>query len=222
MKRWILGTAFALLATNALADPAHNWTGFYMGADGGAIIGDSHLSVPNGAFANPDSSSFVYGGHLGYRQQFAPNWVAGIEGLLWGTAGYDSLTHYVGASNNARIDLKDGYAALGTLGFTVDPQVLIYGAAGWSNLHFHGCTTPAGSSACASGAAFSDNQSAFTWGGGVAFLVTQNLVMRFQYLHADYGSNTYSTPAIAVGHTTTAGVNTDMFTAGLSWKFGSN
>lgn len=219
----LVGTLAFAPATPAKAEPAamFNWTGFYIGADAGALFGDGTVTNPAvHVSANTDSSSLMYGGHLGYRYQFASNWVAGIEGQLWRSHQYDSVAHYVGAANNAILDAKHGYTALGTLGFTIDPQVLIYGVGGFSSVHYFGCTTFAGTSTCALNADFSSDRSAFTWGGGIAILITPNLIMRFQYLHADYGSKTFVTTGLA-GGATSADMKTDTVTAGLSWKFGN-
>jgi outer membrane immunogenic protein len=94
--------AAAFLASGALAaDPprmmapvvvAYNWTGWYMGAHAGARwVEDYDPRIV--AFGAPlllglpsnDETSFVAGGQAGYNRQFAPNWVAGIEGdISWG------------------------------------------------------------------------------------------------------------------------------------------
>lgn len=54
---------------SAKAEPAtlFNWTGFYIGADAGATVGESKLQLANGApgiIGKPDSSAFQYGGHI--------------------------------------------------------------------------------------------------------------------------------------------------------------
>lgn len=227
MKKIILATLAmsALLSAPAVAEPAaamFNWTGFYVGADAGALFGDSTVANPsNAVFASPNSSGFLYGGHVGYRYQFATNWVAGIEGQLWGVTGYDSRAPYSsGFVNDGILDVKHGYAALGTLGYTIHPQLLVYGAGGWSSLHYTGCSTVSHGGPCGAGGEFSSDPSAFTWGGGIAILVNPNLILRFQYLYADYGNKNLITPAVAGGVTSTD-LKTNMFTAGLSWKFGN-
>lgn len=232
MKKFLVAriTAAALVgalafasAKPAKAEPAamFNWTGFYVGADAGALFGDGTVTIPFFAVsANTDSSALLYGGHAGYRYQFAANWVAGIEGQLWGLSGYDGRATYLSTVNDGTLDLKHGYAVLGTLGYTIRPQLLLYGAGGWSGLHYTGCTTTFPGGPCFAGSNFSSDPSAFTWGGGIAILVNPDFILRFQYLYADYGTKTLATPSLA-GGVTTADLKTSTFTMGVSWKFGN-
>ncbi|MDX3971420.1 MAG: porin family protein [Bradyrhizobium sp.] len=112
MKRIVMGLAAAmsLFATGALAadlaarpyvkapmaDPVWNWTGFYVGANGGYSWGRSRTDVSyfnsatGAAIAPPagsitsgsfDMNGAVAGGQAGYNWQNA-NWVYGIEGDL--------------------------------------------------------------------------------------------------------------------------------------------
>lgn len=125
MKRIVIGMAAAmsLFATGALAadlaarpyvkapvmvDPVWNWTGFYVGANGGYSWGRSRTDVsyfnsatgaaiapPAGSITNAsfDMNGGIAGGQAGYNWQSA-NWVYGIEGdLQWsgekGSAGFN-------------------------------------------------------------------------------------------------------------------------------------
>jgi outer membrane immunogenic protein len=100
MKKFLLGAVGLIalgMATPALAAdmpvkaapppvyvaPIYNWTGFYIGANGG--WGESHSCVDffNGAGVDlaqgcADRSGGVFGGQLGYRWQ-ANQWVFGLE-----------------------------------------------------------------------------------------------------------------------------------------------
>src|SRR6478609_3273115 len=98
MKRFLLGTV-ALLALAAPASAAdlytkappppiaavYDWSGFYVGANGG--WGSSHkcwdFVTPAGAFVTAegchDATGGVAGGQIGYRWQTG-TWVFGLEG----------------------------------------------------------------------------------------------------------------------------------------------
>jgi outer membrane immunogenic protein len=75
------GAADLPVYTKAPKAVPYNWTGFYIGAEGGAGWGNSLQTdnngfksgtyQPNGAFA---------GGTIGYNWQVGPNWVLGLEG----------------------------------------------------------------------------------------------------------------------------------------------
>lgn len=107
----VAGAAVALLvagASTAQSAPVqYNWTGFYLGANGGGswldtnskqnvISGPGTLSVPTGTAlyggtlnASPDADGDAFiGAQFGYNWQFAPTWVAGFEAdIQSGTKG---------------------------------------------------------------------------------------------------------------------------------------
>jgi len=101
MKRLSLGIAVAasLLATSALAadlpartytkapvyvDPGYDWTGFYIGLNGGYSWGNSSNTFTAGTLpvttASNHMDGWVFGGQAGYNWQFNKSWVFGIEG----------------------------------------------------------------------------------------------------------------------------------------------
>ena len=101
MKRLSLGIAVAasLIATNALAadlpartytkapvyvDPGYDWTGFYIGLNGGYSWGNASNTFTTGTVLIPPASNrmdgWVFGGQAGYNWQFNKSWVFGIEG----------------------------------------------------------------------------------------------------------------------------------------------
>src|SRR3954447_12745494 len=60
------------------AAPAYyNWTGFYVGVNGGGAWGSSQWN----GFPSFNTSGGLIGGTVGYNRQFGP-WVAGVEGDL--------------------------------------------------------------------------------------------------------------------------------------------
>jgi outer membrane immunogenic protein len=94
----LVGAAFFASSAMAADMPAmapmvtyYDWTGWYMGAHAGARWvedfnpGIVTLGGPLFVGTRGDDTSFVAGGQAGYNRQFAPNWVAGIEGdISWG------------------------------------------------------------------------------------------------------------------------------------------
>lgn len=82
------------ISAPAAAEPVTNWTGFYIGANGGygwskdsttaapfqnipPFLGQTLL--PFFTLSNPVNGA-VFGGQLGYNYQIAPTWVIGVEG----------------------------------------------------------------------------------------------------------------------------------------------
>lgn len=112
MKRILLSAAFITVsAAQAFAAdipmaapiaapvvaPVMNWTGFYVGLDGGGTWGKAQIThsaiVPAPALAFPVDAAaltagtspdlklngWTFGGHIGYNWQFATNWLVGLE-----------------------------------------------------------------------------------------------------------------------------------------------
>jgi len=167
MKKLLVGSAtvFALaLAGPALAAdlpvkapaykapvvaPVYEWTGFYVGLNGGYSWGpwdSSSLAniFPGGAgfvgTFSPDVKGWVFGGQAGYNWQIDPRWVVGIEGDIQATgerasvAGANTFNtpissdfHLVTAQTTAD-DWKFPWFATLRLrgGLLVDPQTLFY------------------------------------------------------------------------------------------------
>ena len=103
MKRLLIGiaavTSFA--ATGAFAAdlparvytkapayvaPVYDWTGFYIGLNGGYSWGNSFTTYTTPVVALPtfatsqSMNGWVFGGQAGYNWQFNRSWVLGIEG----------------------------------------------------------------------------------------------------------------------------------------------
>ena len=101
MKRLLVGIAAvtSLLATSALAadlpvrtytkapvyvEPVYDWTGFYIGLNGGYSWGNASNTFTAGTLPVTTGSQhmdgWVFGGQAGYNWQFNKSWVFGIEG----------------------------------------------------------------------------------------------------------------------------------------------
>jgi outer membrane immunogenic protein len=65
-------------------DPGYDWTGFYIGLNGGYSWGNSSNTFTAGTLAATTASQhmdgWVFGGQAGYNWQFNKSWVFGIEG----------------------------------------------------------------------------------------------------------------------------------------------
>jgi outer membrane immunogenic protein len=98
MKKFMLGSVAlaAIGASSALAAdlpartytkaPAvvpqaiYNWTGFYIGANGGYGWGNTNWAFsPAATFANHNTSGGLAGGQVGYNWQTSSSWVLGVE-----------------------------------------------------------------------------------------------------------------------------------------------
>jgi len=211
-----------------MAAPVYDWTGFYIGLNGGG--GSSHecltiLSVA-GAAVTPNSEGChnatggLVGGQIGYRWQ-SSNWVFGLEAQGdWAdlTGSAPSLTAIIPYTNQTKID------AIGL--FTAQAGYA------WNNVLLY----------VKGGAAVSDNQytSFFTatnvvfnqanetrWGGavgvGAEFGFAPNWSVGIEYDHLFMGTNDVVFPvsAIAVTRSDHISQDVDMGVVRLNYRFGN-
>jgi len=205
MKSFLLGTV--ALAAIGLALPANaadlaarpytkapayvpaqidNWTGFYLGGHvGGAFRGDS-----NNLLGGSRDGTFMGGVQVGYDNQFAPNWVFGLE------ANYSFKDT---GSNFANRGLG---SVTGRLGYTWGPSLLyVKGGYGWADSRF------------SNGFGGNGGRDGYTVGGGLEYMFTQNWSGKIEYQYYDFGNVNFVTPAGVAGtfrndeHTIKAGIN---------------
>ena len=146
----------------AYVAPIYNWTGFYIGGHvGGAFRGDN-----NNVFAGSSDGSFMGGVQAGYDNQFAPNWVFGLE------ANYSFKD-----TNNAFFTNRGLGSVTGRLGYTWGPAMLyVKGGYGWADTR-----TING---------FDGGRDGYTVGGGLEYLFTQNWSGKIEYQYYDFGNVT--------------------------------
>src|SRR4029078_2957677 len=133
-----------------IAPPVYSWTGFYVGGHVGALWTTSSGRwdpLPSVAFfgefpniGNLNDTAFVGGLHAGYNWQFAPSWVAGIEGGgSWTYSGrrFTQPWHFISVNfvnptirPNALTSMSLGFDWLATIrgriGYLVKPTALLY------------------------------------------------------------------------------------------------
>ncbi|MGB3488094.1 MAG: outer membrane protein [Xanthobacteraceae bacterium] len=200
MKSFLLGTV--ALAAIGLALPAnaadlaarpytkapayvppqiYNWTGFYLGGHvGGAFRGDD-----NNVFGGSRDGSFLGGVQVGYDNQFAPNWVFGLE------------ANYSFKDTNGFFANRGLGSVTGRLGYTWGPALLyVKGGYGWADTRF------------TNGFAGTGGRDGYTVGGGLEYLFTQNWSGKIEYQYYDFGNvNTALGSFRNDEHTVKAGIN---------------
>src|SRR6202795_5184793 len=252
----------------APAPAVSGWTGFYVGADAGLSATDAKWTatnfvnqllvagVPVGTTTglNPtitsqapvNTQSGRIGGYLGYNWQFAPRWLAGIEGGLGWTGHTGKLPGFgllatgpnalpVGADLSDRTTW-DASARL-RLGFLVTPTSLVYATGGFAWQHQEAtfsCSSPITCNGAAGNLqpfsfTAASNRPGATVGGGVEVKLAPNWVGRAEYRYTDYKSfSTTGTeviapfPPVTVTFTPTYSVHlhNSLFTLGLAYEFG--
>ena len=119
--------------------PVANWSGFYIGANAGSIIGRDRSTLRN--IANPNTVRFslvpdgyIGGGQIGYNWQAAA-WVFGVEGDFQGSSARDTkvcLSFCTGGGGVIADQRLPWLAtARGRVGYSVG-STLFYGTAGYA------------------------------------------------------------------------------------------
>jgi len=220
MKRFVLGLVgwAALTGSVAAADLArpvpqpyyqapvaaqlYNWTGFYIGVNGGGAFGRSAWD-PTGHF---NMSGGIVGGTVGYNYQFGQA-VVGVEGDIdW--AGISGTTN-----NLCPLGCKTSDSWLSTvrgrLGYAADRFMpFVTGGAAFGNIQ---ATTPGFIGA-------SSSQVGLTVGAGLEFAIAGNWTAKAEYLYVDLGKFTCGL-SCGVLPTNNVSFTTNLVRAGVNYRF---
>jgi outer membrane immunogenic protein len=213
-----------------VAAPIFSWTGCYIGIEGGGNwgrAGTTAVTSPTPAFVglpltnNYDLSGGLVGGTVGCNYQ-ASNWVFGIEGDVSWTNKSGSANDIAPFTTTSTNQLREKWfdTVRGRVGYAWD-RVLFYGTAGGA---FAGTTTDV----CAiQGICVSSSRTRSGWvaGAGLEYAFWDNLSVKLEYLHADFGSANYIDPPVVVAGAGTFNARSirltdDIVRVGLNYRFG--
>jgi outer membrane immunogenic protein len=203
-----------------LPPAVYNWTGFYIGINGGYGTGRSNWSDgPVGTTGSFPTSGFLVGGTVGANYQIG-EYVFGIEGdgdwtNLNGNSGSTcgAISAVVPPPDSCQTQSQWLATVRGRLGYAFD-RTLIYGTAGaaFGNIQT-GLNPPA----------TYDNsiEAGWTVGAGLEFGVTQNLTAKVEYLFVELPNGTCTTAGNCGGAAgSIVSFNESIVRAGFNFKFG--
>ncbi len=180
--------------------PAYNWTGFYVGINGGGGFGRSDWSAPlaTGSF---NLSGGLVGGTVGYNWQTGPV-VFGIEGDIDWANIRGSATCGAGLS----CETKNNWLATarGRLGYAFD-RFLPYITGGAAFGGIKNTVTGLGTT--------TSTRTGWTVGGGVEAAINGPWTAKIEYLYVDLGDS--GTPVVGA----TADYRTHIVRAGVNYRF---
>lgn len=182
----------------------HNWTGFYLGANGGYGFGSSNWDSP-ALSLSPDGG--LYGITAGYNLQIG-SFVYGIEG------DYDwSMIRGQAACGAATCETRNNWLATfrGRVGYAFD-RWLPYITAGGVYGDIEAINTNAGFGSA------SKNKLGWTVGAGLEYAFLGNWSAKIEYLYADLGSFDCGTACSATVPDNVS-FKTNIVRAGLNYKF---
>lgn len=189
--------------------PVYNWTGIYLGLQGGYAWGDSTVDYSfNGLapiFGGPtsynfdtDPDGFIGGGHLGALYQWGA-FVLGAEGdIEFNTMdGEENLAIFDAFGTNlgtatATVEYNWSASARGRVGFAFE-RFLIYGTGGWAYSDVDTFATVINPAGVVTTNGTDEGLSGWTAGGGVDALLGHNLSARVEYRYTDLGDTTFQT-----------------------------
>lgn len=159
-----------------IAAPIYNWTGLYIGLNGGGGWGTTSWNSALAPTGNFSTSGGVFGGTLGYNTQVGQA-VFGVEGDIdWSNIRGTSNVNCVAGCETRNTWLG---TVRGRLGYAADRFMpYITGGVAFGDIK---ATVPgfAGGSATKAG---------WTLGGGAEFALASNWSVKAEYLYVDLGS----------------------------------
>jgi outer membrane immunogenic protein len=188
------------------APPPFSWTSCYFGVHGGGVFASKDITDPVALVqdnvspapgttgvttAHVSPTGAVVGGQLGCDYQFAPHWVAGIEGAASGSTMKGSTTVNLPASGDqAVVSSRTDFlpSVTGRLGYAFD-HTLLYGKAGiaWASSKHTVTGSLAGTPFDFEGF---DTRGGWTAGAGAEWAFSRNWSVNLEYDFYSFGSST--------------------------------
>ena len=179
-----------------------SWTGFYVGVHAGAAsqaISSASFIDPNGNLASgPVSGGSALGAvggiQAGYNWQFAPAWVAGVEGDFSWTSLSDRRGTPSTAPNGVPIPtstvtlnantqwLASARAKLGFTGWFNNTILYVTGGGAWSSIEYNALFFT-GTPFNVANPSQTATKSGWVIGGGAEWMATPNILLRAEYLY---------------------------------------
>ncbi len=205
--------------------PLYNWSGVYLGIEGGGAWGRSQdisadpTAGPGAPITNPfNVSGGLVGGTIGYNWQFS-NWVVGAEGdLSWVNkrGSSDDIAPFFTTWINTTSESWLGTGRL-RIGVTPTDRWLVYATGGFAVAGVEATVNTSGLGI------FSQTQALWGWtvGGGVEAAINRNWSVKVEYLYVDLQNGTYFSPDIPVPGvaTRTVTLNDNILRVGINYKF---
>lgn len=187
-----------------------NWTGFYVGLNGGYSWGNALISDPTFGSFGTRATGWLGGGTVGYNLQTG-SWVWGVEGDIdYNTTKGTNTTD----CNASGCEFRNSWLGTGRgrIGYAFD-RFLVYGTGGaaYGDLKF---TRPSGG-----GSTKSESMTKLGWtvGGGVEYALMGAWSVKAEYLYVDLGKFTCSSATCGPNSQITMPLN--IARVGVNYRF---
>lgn len=198
----------------------YNWTGFYIGANGGYGWGKTTETFTRvGTVTTHDPAGALAGGQIGYNWQ-AGAWVFGLEADGdW--ANIRGSAPCPGPSFNCASDTRSLASFRGRIGWASGP-VLLYGTGGfgYDNTHYSTLTFAAGLPAAGATGVFNTDRWGYAAGAGIEYGFAANWSAKLEYMH--YGFDSMTSPAGTLGPFSPVAISlrVDTVKVGINYRWG--
>jgi outer membrane immunogenic protein len=191
--------------------PVYNWSGIYVGLNGGWGLGTINWTVAGGAANTTSPDGGVFGGTLGFNYQMNA-FVFGVEGDSdWSRISGSAATAVCVTSGNCQTGNTWLSTLRGRVGFAMD-RVLFYGTGGgvFGNVQ----TT-------INGTQTTHTQVGWSAGLGIEAALAENWTAKVEYIYAGLGTANVACTTACVGSPTTIAVNMNdqLIRGGINYKF---
>ncbi|WP_424629112.1 outer membrane protein [Bradyrhizobium sp. SYSU BS000235] len=213
-------------------EPVANWSGFYIGGNGGGGTALNRSSLNAGAAAgdfNLSPDGYLGGAQIGYNWQ-AANWVYGLEADFQGSSLQDDRVCLLSCSTTSFASFDQKLQWFGTvrgrLGYSLGSTLfyatggLAYGDVKTRIQEFDGGAQTLDQS-------FSKTKTGYTVGAGIESpfefmgMFGKNWTSKTEYLYVDLGRSTNGYTVDGVDHTFSTRVQEHIFRTGLNYHFNS-
>jgi outer membrane immunogenic protein len=205
----------------------YDWTGFYIGVNGGISVARDRTSlltpIPSGEQSVLSPFGGIGGGQIGYNWQLTSPWLLGIESDIQASGETTNRTCLLSCSallSNNLTQKIDWFGTTRARVGLVDGPVLAYFTGGVAYGHFSTTVTETTGGVPAGGVTSGTTQFGWTYGSGVEAALGGNWTGKIEYLYVDLGTrNTLFANAIGTQWLQTR-IHDNIFRAGVNYRFG--
>ena len=192
-------------APDVVALPTFDWTGFYLGLNGGYAWGNSQWTGGAGDFT-VSPNGFMLGGTMGYNLQ--------TGSFVWGLEGDLDYVDFNGTNSNivcGACTIKDTWLGTfrGRIGVAMNRWMPYLTAGGaWGNVYV-----------ASSAGSVSTTKAGWSAGGGVEYSFAGPWSAKIEYLYVDLGDATCGASLCALPSDASVHFTTNIIRAGLNYRF---